>query len=204
MEILMLCLQLFCTFFLIGIFTFGGGYAMLSLIQTQVCVAHQWLSESAFTNIVAISQMTPGPIGINCATYTGYQVLKDAGCGYAVSVLGSLSTTTALVLPSFVIVLTIVHFYEKFMGNTLFEGMMGWVRPAVTGLIGAAAIILVIKTSWAGTPLLSVPHVEVLKENFIDWKSWTLFAAAMVASLCFKVGPIAIIIGGAIAGLLLY
>ena len=200
MEILALFAQLFVTFFIIGVFTFGGGYAMLSLIQTQVVVAHHWLSESTFTNIVAISQMTPGPIGVNCATYTGYEVLTSAGAPHAVAILGSAVSTFALILPSFFIVLTMVRFYEKFVGNRTFEGVMSWLRPAVVGLIGAAAIILMVDTSWAGL----VPRFCIVAENFIDWKSWALFGAAMVASLGFKVSPIWIIIAGGVAGLLLY
>ncbi len=200
METILLFGQLFVTFFIIGVFTFGGGYAMLSLIQTQVVVAHHWLSESTFTNIVAISQMTPGPIGVNCATYTGYEVLTSAGASHAVAILGSATATFALILPSFFIVLTMVKFYEKFMGNRLFEGVMGWLRPAVVGLIGAAAVILMVDTSWTGL----IPHFAIVEENFMDWKSWALFAAAMVASLGFKVNPIYIIIAGGIAGLLLY
>ena len=108
MTELALILQLFWVFFVIGLFTFGGGYAMLSFIQTQVVVAHGWLSESAFTDIVAISQMTPGPVGINCATYVGYEVLHQAGASHLVGILGSLSATFAVILPSFMIVLEIV------------------------------------------------------------------------------------------------
>lgn len=202
-DILILYLQLFSTFFVIGIFTFGGGYAMLSLIQTQVVTAHAWLTESEFTNIVAISQMTPGPIGINCATYVGYDVLNTAGAGHMLSILGSCWSTFALMLPSFLIVLMMVRFYQKVKGSRIFTGVMGWVRPAVAGLIGAAAVLLIIKTSWSGTPLLSSPTVSVLADNFIDWKSWLLFGAAMVAGL-FRANPILIIICGGIAGLLLY
>ncbi len=200
MDLLLLFGDLFVTFFIIGVFTFGGGYAMLSLIQTQVVTAHHWISESTFTNIVAISQMTPGPIGVNCATYTGYEVLLNSGAGHSLAILGSATATFALILPSFFIVLTMVKFYEKFMGNSLFEGVMGWLRPAVVGLIGAAAIILMVDTSWMGL----VPHLSVVEENFMDWKSWALFGAAMVASLKFKVNPIYIIIAGGVAGLLLY
>src|SRR5574344_1908796 len=102
---LTLMIQIFTTFFVIGIFTFGGGYAMLSLIQGQVVMAHGWMTESAFTDIVAISQMTPGPIGINCATYVGYDVVTKAGGSHLLGVLGSFSATFAIVLPSFLIVL---------------------------------------------------------------------------------------------------
>ncbi|MBR6246454.1 MAG: chromate transporter [Bacteroidales bacterium] len=200
METLNLLMQLFGTFFVIGIFTFGGGYAMLSLIQTQVVVAHGWLSESLFTDIVAISQMTPGPIGVNCATYAGYEVLHSAGAPWLISVLGSFTATFALVLPSFLIVLALVKFYQKFLGNNVFQGVMSWLRPAVVGLIGAAALILIFTVDWTGL----TPHLTLLRDNFIDWKSWMLFAAAMVASLGFKVNPIIIILAGGLAGLLLY
>lgn len=204
MELTAIYLQLFATFFIIGLFTFGGGYAMLSLIQTQVVVAHEWITESTFTNIVAISQMTPGPIGINCATYVGYEVVASNGGGHLLGILGSAISTFAIVLPSFIIVLLLVKFYQKFKSNNLFEGVMSWLRPAVVGLIGAAAIILIVNTSWDGIPFLSKCNFEIIKENFIDWKSWVLFGAAMIASLFFKVGPITIIIAGGVLGLLLY
>ena len=195
-----LFLQLFWVFFVIGLFTFGGGYAMLSLIQTQVVVTHSWLTESAFTDIVAISQMTPGPIGINSATYVGYEVMRQAGASHLVGILGSLTATFAVVLPSFLIVLTIVRFYTRFKDNRVFEGVMGWLRPAVVGLIGAAAIILMFKSD-----LFGASHsISVVQENFPDWTSWVLFGAAVVASLFFKVGPIPIIIAGGILGLLIY
>jgi chromate transporter len=185
-------------------FTFGGGYAMLSLIQTQVVVTHGWLTESAFTDIVAISQMTPGPVGINCATYVGYEVMQQAGAGHMLGIFGSMTATLAVMLPSFLIVLTIVRFYDKVKGNKVFAGVMGWLRPAVVGLIGAAALILMFKTTWAGTPLLSGFEVSVVKENFCDVFSWLIFAAAAVASLSFKVGPIPLIFAGGILGLILY
>ena len=200
----MIYLQLFLTYLKIGFFGFGGGYAMLSLIQTQVVTAHHWISESTFTNIVAISQMTPGPIGVNCATYTGYEVLASAGAGHATAILGSAVATFALILPSFFIVLAMVKFYQKFIGNSLFDGVMSWLRPTVTGLIGAAAVILITDVSWGGFPGLSSPHFSIIRDNFIDWKSWALFGAAMVASMKFKVSPITIIIAGGILGLLLY
>ncbi len=202
--ILTLILQLFATFFVIGMFTFGGGYAMLSLIQGQVVTGHEWISQSTFTDIVAISQMTPGPIGINCATYVGYDVLMKASGSHILGVLGSFTATLALVLPSFLIVLTLVKFYMKFRSNNTFESIMGWLRPSVVGLIGAAAIIMMFDASWSGFPLLSDFDFKVVSENFPDWKSWALFGAALLASLLFKVGPITIILAGGVLGLLLY
>ena len=192
--------QLFLTFFLIGMFTFGGGYAMLSLIQAEVVVKHAWLSESMFADIVAISQMTPGPIGINCATYVGYDVLATSGAGHLMGIVGSLTATLAIMLPSFIIVLLLVRFYYRVKGSPMFEGVMSVIRPAVVGLIGAAAIVLMFKVDWNGL----VPSVQVVEENFPDWKSWCLFAAAFLASFKFKVNPILLIVLSGVMGLLLY
>ena len=200
MEELSLILQLAWTFFLVGAFTFGGGYAMLSLIQGQVVVAHGWISESTFTDIVAISQMTPGPIGINSATYVGYSVLYEATGVHLLGVLGSAVATLSLVLPSFLVVLALVRVYTRFSHSPLFEGTMGWLRPAMVGLIGAAAVILVVRVAWAGC----VPSFSVVRENFVDWKSWCLLGAAFVASYWGKVNPILVILAGAALGLLLY
>ncbi len=200
METLILIGQLAWTFFIIGAFTIGGGYAMLSLIQNQVVVEHAWISESTFTDIVAISQMTPGPIGINSATYVGYDVLYAATGSHLLGVCGSLTATLSLMLPSFVIMLLIVRFYMKFRTSRLYAGTMAWLKPAVVGLIGAAAVILIIKTTWTG----GVPQVRVVAENFPDWKSWVLLGGAFVAGYWGKVNPIYIILAGAVLGLLLY
>ena len=200
METLTLILLLAWTFFLIGAFTFGGGYAMLSLIQVQVVTAHGWISESAFTDIVAISQMTPGPIGINTATYVGYDVLFQATGSHVLGVCGSGVATLALMLPSFIIMLLVVRFYTRFRGNALFDGTLGWLRPTVVGLIGAAAIILIVRTTWTGC----VPSFALVAENFPDWKSWLLLGASFAASYWGKVNPIWLILAGAVLGLVLY
>ena len=131
-------------------------------------------------------------------------MLKHAGANYLVSILGSFTATVAVVLPSFIIVLMIGKFYTKFNRNRIFEGVMAALRPAVVGLIGAAAVILMLNTSWSGTPLFSDCTISVVKENFVDWKSWILFAAAMAVALRDKINPILIIVGGGIAGFLLY
>jgi len=200
METLALLAQLAWTFFVIGAFTFGGGYAMLSLIQNQVVVEHGWISEATFTDIVAISQMTPGPIGINSATYVGYDVLLGASGSPLLGVIGSLTATLALMLPSFVMMLLIVKFYFRFKNSTLYAGTLAWLKPAVVGLIGAAAIILILKTTWTG----GVPSVQVVADNFPDWKSWVLLGGAFVAGYWGKVNPIYLILAGAVLGLLLY
>lgn len=182
----MIFLQLFCTFFIIGAFTFGGGYAMLSLIQNQVVTVHQWLTPEEFTDIVAISQMSPGPIGINSATYIGYSVPHAMGFSPAISVLGSLTATIAVVLPSYLLVLWICILFERFKNNPWFTSILKIMRPVTIGMIAAAAIILI-------TPY-----------NFIDWWSWLLFGGAFAALLFLKANPIWVIIASGAAGYLIY
>ena len=200
MTTIYLFLQLAWTFFVIGAFTIGGGYAMLSLIQNQVVVEHPWISEATFTDIVAVSQMTPGPVGINSATYVGYNVLVNATGSQVLGVCGSLTATLALMIPSFIIMLLIVKFYQKFKASKLYAGTMDWLKPCVVGLIGAAAVILILKTTWAGY----TPSIEIVADNFPDWKSWVLLGGAFAASYWRKVNPIYVILAGAAAGIVIY
>lgn len=178
--------ELFSTFFVIGMFTIGGGYAMLSLIQNEVVTVHGWINDGTFTDIVAISQMTPGPIGINSATYIGYEVLANSGAPEFMCILGSFTATFAVVLPSFIIVLGLCKVYEKWKTHYMFQGILNGLKPATLGLIGTAALGL-------ATP-----------ENFIDWKSFVICILAFIALYLKKVGPFAIIGIGALAGLILY
>ena len=182
----MIFVELFTTFFLIGMFTIGGGYAMLSLIQNEVVTVHGWIDDGTFTDIVAVSQMTPGPIGINSATYVGYEVLMNSGASEVVCVLGSFTATFAVVLPSFIIVLLLCKIYDRWKDHYLFKGVLTGLKPATLGLIGTAALGL-------ATP-----------ENFIDWKSFVLCILAFVALYFKKAGPFSIIGIGALAGLLIY
>ena len=182
----MIFAELFITFFIIGMFTTGGGYAMLSLIQNEVVTVHGWIDYGTFTDIVAISQMTPGPIGINSATYIGFEVLANTGAPQFVCVLGSFTATFAVVLPSFIIVLGLCKVYEKWKNHYMFQGIMSGLKPATLGLIGTAALGL-------ATP-----------ENFIDWKSFVICIAAFIALYFKKIGPFGIIGLGALVGLIIY
>ena len=182
----MIFLELFFTFFIIGMFTIGGGYAMLSLIQNEVVTVHGWITDTTFTDIVAISQMTPGPIGINSATYVGYEVLAQSGASEFMCILGSFTATFAVVIPSFMIVLMLCKVYEKWKEHYMFKGIMAGLKPATLGLIGTAALSL-------ATP-----------ENFIDWKSFVICLVAFIALYLKKVGPFTIIGLGALVGLLVY
>ena len=138
----MIYLYLFFTFFQIGLFGFGGGYGMLSLIQTETVIQHHWLTSAEFTNIVAISQMTPGPIGINSATYCGYAAIHNAGYGMWMSVLGSVVATTALVLPSLILMILISKMFMKYMNTEPVQNIFSGLRPAVVGLLAAASLLL--------------------------------------------------------------
>ena len=140
MEIALLYLKLFVTFFEIGLFGFGGGYGMLSLIQTKV--VPDWMSTSQFTDIVAISQMTPGPIGINSATYCGYMACHNAGMSTGMSVLGSCIATFALVLPSLILMIIIAKLFIKYMNTPTVQSVFGalplwdsWLQPRCCSVI---------------------------------------------------------------------
>ena len=159
---------------------------MLSLIQNEVVVVHEWLSETTFTDIVAISQMTPGPIGINSATYTGYEVLQNMGASELMCILGSFTATFAVVLPSFIIVLLLCKVYERWKNHYMFQGVMAGLKPATLGLIGTAVLTLT-------TP-----------ENFIDWKNFVICIVAFLLLYFKKAGVFTIIGLGALVGLLVY
>ena len=146
----MIFLSLFITFFEIGLFGFGGGYAMLSLIEREV-VGSGWITSQQFTDIVAISQMTPGPIGINSATYIGYVVSG--------SVWGSIVTTFTVVLPPFVLVLFASHFIRRHRDSSIIQGAFKGLRPVIVGLIASAALLLMNSENFGttlGNQLLSI------------------------------------------------
>lgn len=190
----MLFLELFYVFFKIGLFGFGGGYAMLSMIEGEVVTAHHWLTTSQFADIVAISQSTPGPIGINSATYAGYISTVNGGYSAAMGVVGSLVATTAVVLPSFLLVMLVLrvlrHYREHAVTKTIFQAL----RPAVVGLLLAAVLVLLSKENF-GSP------AEDMWQFCI---SVFLSVAAFIGSLFFKIHPIRMILLCALAGFLLY
>ena len=136
----MIFLTLFLTFFKIGAFTFGGGYAMLPLIQEEV-LRHAWVAESDLINFIAVSESTPGPFAINMATYVGSQV--GGAYGFWGSILGSACATLGVVLPSFIVILIVARFYEKYKQSRIVKGCMSGLKPAVVGLIGAAVLSVV-------------------------------------------------------------
>lgn len=181
--------QLFVTYLKIGLFGFGGGYAMLALIQNEVVVQHGWLTNEAFADIVAVSQITPGPIAINSATYVGYTV-GAAGGSVALGVLGAFVATLAVCLPSLVLMTLVARFIVRLRDNRWVGGAMTGLRPVVVGMIGAAAALLVFPRDGGGT-------------GFVDGWSWLLFAGVAAGSW-FKVNPILLIVLSAVAGIVIY
>ena len=189
----MIYLYLFITFFEIGIFGFGGGYGMLSLIQTEVVVNHNWLTTAEFTNIVAISQMTPGPVGINSATYCGYVAAHNAGFGGGMAVLGSVIATFALVLPSLIMMILISKMFMKYMNYPIVTNIFLGLRPAVVGLLAAATLLLMTEDNFS-TPQSNPWQFYI---------SVALFVATFVGTKYIKVNPILMIGLAAFAGLIL-
>lgn len=189
----MVYIYLFITFFEIGLFGFGGGYGMLSLIQTEVVHNHHWLTTAEFTNIVAISQMTPGPVGINSATYCGYVAVHNAGFNGVMALLGSLTATAALMLPSLILMIIISKMFMKYMNHPIVENAFMGLRPAVVGLLAAATLLLMNAENF------SLPSIN----PWHFWISIGLFVATFIGTKYIKVNPILMIGLSAFAGLML-
>ncbi|EGQ21050.1 CHR family chromate ion efflux pump [Prevotella pallens ATCC 700821] len=186
-------LQLFYTFFVIGLFGFGGGYGMLSLIQTETVMHHHWLSSAEFTNIVAISQMTPGPIGINSATYCGYAAVHNMGLSNTMAIFGSITATSALVLPSLILMLLISKMFLKYMKTPAVQSIFMGLRPVVVGLLAAATLLL------CNAENFSLPSINVWQFSI----SIGLFIATFIGTMWLKINPIRMICYAAVAGMLL-
>lgn len=174
----MICLELFLIFFKIGAFTFGGGYAMLPLIQQEV-LSHQWMDMEQLVNFVAVSESTPGPLAVNLSTYVGAETAGLAG---------ALCATVGVVLPSFVIILVVAKFYQAFQSNTIVKGCMNGLRPTVVGMIGASLL----SVAGAAFPLDAGP---------IQWAVAAVLLAAIVAAHWKRVHPILLIAGAAAVGI---
>ncbi|MBO4451487.1 MAG: chromate transporter [Bacteroidaceae bacterium] len=190
----MIFLQLFIVFTKIGAFNFGGGYAMLSLIHNEVVEKNQWLTSAEFTDIVAVSQSTPGPIGINCATYTGYTAVINEGYPEWMAVLGAVLASLSVLWVPFLLMLTISKILLKYSKNQTIGNIFSVLRPAIVGFIAAAAILLMSADNF-GSPSDS-PFQFVV--------SLLLFIFAFVGTRLYRIHPILIIILAGIAGLIIY
>ena len=190
-------LELFWSFFQIGLFSIGGGYAAMPLIQSLVVESHGWLTMAEFTNlmtmqefidIITISQMTPGPIAINSATFVGIQI---AGLP------GAIIATLGCVFPSCVIVLTLAWVYFRYRNLSVVQGVLGGLRPAVVAMIASAGISILFTALWNAGPVS-------LNPADLDWIAAVLFLAALFVLRKWKLNPIWVMSGAGAAGLMLY
>lgn len=184
----MILLQLFISFFQVGLFSIGGGYAALPLIQEQVVTQHNWLTNLEFTDLITISQMTPGPIAINSATFVGDQI-----AGFP----GALAATLGCVLPSFIIVLILAYIYFKYKNITVVQGILGGLRPAVVALVASAGISILITAFWGEKGVTA--NLQDL--NFV---AVSLFAVSLVILRRFKPNPVLVMTASGIIGMIIY
>ena len=169
----MIYLQLFLSFLQIGLFSFGGGYAAMPLIQDQVVTGHGWLSMTEFTDLVTISQMTPGPIAVKSATFVG---IKIAG------IPGALVATIGCILPSCILVTLIARLYLKYRNMAVLQGVLNSLRPAVVAMIASAGISILITAFWGNEAVISFPDT--------NWVMAAIFVLCIILLQKFRMNPI--------------
>lgn len=177
----MIYLQLFLSFLQIGMFSFGGGYAAMPLIQGQVVAAHGWLSMGEFTDLITISQMTPGPIAVNSATFVG---IKIAG------IPGALAATAGCILPSCIIVTLIACLYLKYRNMAVLQGVLASLRPAVVAMIASAGISILISAFWGGAGNMALSET--------NWIMVLIFAVCVVMLQKFKMNPVTVMLAAGV------
>ena len=190
----MLFIKLFIIFTKIGTFNFGGGYAMLSLIHNETVVKNHWLTNAEFTDIVAISQSTPGPIGINCATYVGYTSVQHAGYPLWAACLGSVIASLSIMWLPFIIMILISRYLITHKDSKMVKDIFSGLRPAIIGLIAAAAVLLMNKENFGS------PSQDPLTFGI----SVCLFAAAFYFTRFKKTNPILLLFICGIIGLVVF
>ncbi|WP_422477948.1 chromate transporter [Pleomorphochaeta sp. DL1XJH-081] len=184
----MMYLQLFWSFIQIGLLSFGGGYAALPLIQQQVVVEHSWLTIQEFADVVTISQMTPGPIALNAASFVGTQLL---------GIPGAIIATLGNVLPSLVIVLTLAWFYFRYRNLRTIQGMLYGLRPAVVALIASAGLSILFLA------LFGTTHMPSTVQD-VSWVAVTLFVLGFIIVRRFRPNPIMVILGAGVVVVILH
>lgn len=189
----MIFITLFVVFLKVGIFTFGGGYAMIALIQNEVVCNHGWLSMTEFTDLLAISQMTPGPIGINTATYAGYSAVINAGYSYPLAILGAVIASGAVILLPVILMIIVLKFLDKYRSNVIVENVFQLLRLAIVGLIASAALILFTEDTFG---------VMGINRQFII--SVFIFIGVFLLSLYKRLNPILLIVSSGIVGGVVY
>ena len=187
----MIYLQLFLSFLQIGAFSFGGGYAAMPLIQNQVVQLHSWLSQSEFTDLITISQMTPGPIAINSATFVGTRI---AG------IPGALAATAGCVLPSCILVTLLAKIYLKYRNLSLLQGVLKSLRPAVIAMIAAAGASILVNAFW-GESIASLTAIQLLPN--ISIQAVGIFIGSLILLARFKMNPIHVMLLSGVAEVVL-
>lgn len=173
----MIYLQLFLSFLQVGLFSFGGGYAAMPLIQEQIVTRHGWLSMVEFTNLISISQMTPGPIAVNSATFVGNKI---AG------IPGALVATTGCILPSCIIVTSIAYVYLKNRNNQVVQEVLQSLHPAVVAMIASAGISILITAFWGNVHKISIPNT--------DWSMVGIFIISLLLLRKTRISPVLVMI----------
>ncbi len=186
--------KLFYTFLRIGIFNFGGGYAMIALIQNEVVTRNGWMTMQEFVDMVAVSQMTPGPIGINVATYAGYTAVLHAGYSVPMAVLGSFIASFSVILLPVVAMILVTRFLMKMQDKPAVQTMLKTLRITFVGLIAAAALLLLTPESFGS------PSQDTLQ--FII--SVVIFLTVFIAAFRYKVSPILLLVLSGVAGFIIY
>ncbi len=184
----MIYLELFLSFIQIGLFSIGGGYAAMPLIQEQVVDLHSWLTMTQFADIMTIAEMTPGPIAVNSATFVGIQVG---------GIPGAIIATLGCILPSCIIVITLAYIYYRFRGLSMVQGILAGLRPAVVAMIASAGISLLILSFYGERSL----PADLTGINYI---SVSIFAVGLFILRKWKVNPIYVMLGAGVAGVILY
>ncbi len=191
---MLLFLKIFYVFTKIGTFNFGGGYAMLSLIHNEVVVKNQWMTNAEFTDMVAISQSTPGPIGINAATYAGYTAVLHQGYPEWAAMIGSVLASLSIIWLPFILMICISHYLITHKDSKIVKDVFAALRPAIIGLIGSAALLLMNKDNF-NSPMAE-PALWVL--NVV------VFGLAFYCTRYLKTNPILILLVSGILGLIVY
>lgn len=186
----MIYMQLLTSFMKIGLFSFGGGYAMIPLIQKEI-ESHGWLSASEFVDIIAIAEMTPGPIAVNSATFVGYR---------AAGILGGLIATIGVAIPSLVLILIVSKYFFKFQNHPLNKMLFYGIRPVIVGLIFTAAVFVAQTAFFKEGATFDLNSLMASPFSIVDLKSVIIFAFTLIGLIKFKINPILIIILSGLLG----
>lgn len=178
--------KLFFIFFKIGLFTFGGGYAMIPMI-TQDMISYGYLSNEQITEFIGIAESTPGPFAINMATFAGFHVE---------GILGAFVSTLAVVLPSFIIILLVAYFSKKFIDKPIVKNALDYLKPIIVGLVGAAFLSVLFQSLFGNS----------FKPFVLEFRALFIFITVLAAAYIFryKITPVKLVLLSAILGMIVY